>query len=410
VDAYLKSGLNAEAFNTARSVFQMESNNLGNLLWYADFMAANDNAGEATQVLEDALRLRPDEKSLYLSLAKIYSADGQQAETKDTLAKLLALENISTEEYINVANLYLHLNEPAEAQQIISKAIADNPDPDSGETRDLVYSILSFGEYWNSFVLLSNMGLNYPIFISDRCSPEKQFGTFHRFLRRALYKRVTGVIAQTLKAKIIYSQQFRNHNIQVIGNPIRMISEKQAYIEKEKIVLSVGRLIKTKHHDKLIQIFADIAENGWRLVIVGDDALKEDNRTSLEYLIRSLDMTDRIILAGNVKDVDTYYCRSQIFAFTSSSEGFPNAIGEAMSAGLPVIAFNCVAGPDELIIDGETGFLVRMFDYEAFGSKMKLLMSDDHLRHRMGDSGMKTIKNYAADIIGKKYLDFILND
>lgn len=271
-------------------------------------------------------------------------------------------------------------------------------------------SILSFGEYWNSFVLLSNMGLNYPIFISDRCSPEKQFGTFHRFLRRALYKRVTGVIAQTLKAKIIYSQQFRNHNIQVIGNPIRMISEKQAYIEKEKIVLSVGRLIKTKHHDKLIQIFADIAENGWRLVIVGDDALKEDNRTSLEYLIRSLDMTDRIILAGNVKDVDTYYCRSQIFAFTSSSEGFPNAIGEAMSAGLPVIAFNCVAGPDELIIDGETGFLVRMFDYEAFGSKMKLLMSDDHLRHRMGDSGMKTIKNYAADIIGKKYLDFILND
>lgn len=145
-NAYLKSGLHAEAFNTARSVFKMEPNNLANLQWYCDFMAVNDNADEAVQVLEDALRLRPQEKSLYLSLAKIYSANGQKAETRATLTKLLALENISTEEYINVANLYLHLNEPVEAQQIISKAISDNPDPDFQETRDLAYSVLSFGD------------------------------------------------------------------------------------------------------------------------------------------------------------------------------------------------------------------------------------------------------------------------
>ncbi|NLW72511.1 MAG: tetratricopeptide repeat protein [Chloroflexi bacterium] len=145
-DAYLAAGMNAEAFNVARSVFQLESNNLANLFWYSDFMVRNDNEREALEVLKDALRLRPEEKSIYLALAKIYSASGQKSETKETLSKLLALENISTEEYINVANLYLHLNEPQEAQHIISMAIADNPKPDFGETRDLAYSVISFGD------------------------------------------------------------------------------------------------------------------------------------------------------------------------------------------------------------------------------------------------------------------------
>lgn len=145
-EAYLKAGLHSEAFNSARSVYQMEPNNLQNLLWYCNFMAENDNPSESTQVLEDALRLRPDEKAIYLTLAKIYSAEGSKADTKQILHKLLSLENITTEEYINVANLFLNLNEAAEAQQIISKAIADNPQPDFGETRDLAYSVLRFGD------------------------------------------------------------------------------------------------------------------------------------------------------------------------------------------------------------------------------------------------------------------------
>jgi len=271
-------------------------------------------------------------------------------------------------------------------------------------------SILSFGEYWNSFVLLSIIGLDYPVYISDRCSPAKQFGNTHHFLRKLLYRRAAGVIAQTAKAQSLYSNQFINNNIRVIGNPIRMISCKNKKIEREKIILTVGRLIRTKHHDILIRLFSEVSEEGWRLVIVGDNALKEDTRSALEQLVDSLGMTDRIILAGNIKDVDTYYCRSQIFAFTSSSEGFPNVIGEAMSAGLPVIAFNCIAGPEELIRDGETGYLVDLFDNDTFRDRLRKLMNDHHLRSRMGAAGMKVIEDYASEKIGQRYLDFILTN
>ena len=77
-------------------------------------------------------------------------------------------------------------------------------------------TILSFGEYWNSLVLLSLIGLDFPVYISDRCQPTKSLGTLHDRLRKSLYPAASGIIAQTLIAKKIYRQQKLNKNITVI--------------------------------------------------------------------------------------------------------------------------------------------------------------------------------------------------
>src|ERR1035437_8915929 len=58
-------------------------------------------------------------------------------------------------------------------------------------------SILSFGEYWNSFVLLALYGLKYPIFVSDRCQPDKNWHFVHKHLRKWFYPKAKGIIAQT---------------------------------------------------------------------------------------------------------------------------------------------------------------------------------------------------------------------
>ena len=63
----------------------------------------------------------PEEKALYLTLARTYVNLNQIEDTKETLNRMLALEDIETEEYVNVANLYLHLNEADEASRIIKK-------------------------------------------------------------------------------------------------------------------------------------------------------------------------------------------------------------------------------------------------------------------------------------------------
>lgn len=269
-------------------------------------------------------------------------------------------------------------------------------------------SILSFGEIWNNLVMIALYGLNYPIYLSDRCQPNKSFAKKHYILRKILYPKSNGIIAQTQKAKDIYLSQFKHDNIVVIGNPIRNIP--LCSIKKENIVLSIGRLIKTKNFDQLIDIFARINLKNWKLIIVGGDSLKQRNSIILQEKIHKLKMQNNIILAGTQKDVESYLYRSKIFAFTSSSEGFPNVIGEAMSAGLPVVAYDCTAGPSEMIIDNRNGYLIPLFDTELFYNRLKYLMENTEQANLMGSLAKQDIQKFSIEIIGEQYYKFITNN
>ena len=267
-------------------------------------------------------------------------------------------------------------------------------------------TILSFGEYWNSFVLLALLRTKYPVYISDRSQPDKSLGRFHELLRKWLYPKSAGVILQSEKAKLIYRKKIDNINIRVIGNPIREIKPRPG-IQRENHVLMVGRLIKSKHQDRLIRIFAAINKRNWKLILVGYDHLKQANMDPLKKLTVELGISDRVVFAGKQSEVEKYYLSSKIFAFTSSSEGFPNAIGEAMSAGLPVIAYDCVAGPSEMIKDGENGFLIPLFDDIQFKTKLELLMDRPELREKFGRAAKESIHKFNLQDIGEQFYQFI---
>ena len=269
-------------------------------------------------------------------------------------------------------------------------------------------TVLSFGEYWNSFVLLALFGLKTSVYVSDRCQPDKSLGKFHDWLRKLLYPTAAGIIAQTEIAKVLYKQMYSHSNIRVIGNPIREISVK-ADVARQKIVLCVGRLIKTKNHDELIRLFMRINQSGWKLVIVGDDALKQNNLVRLRKLVNELGAENVIELIGSRSDVDEFYLQSSIFVSTSSSEGFPNVIGEAQSSGLPVVAFDCTAGPSDMIDNEVNGFLVPLFDYALFEQRLSQLMKDEELRLRLGAEASKSIQAFKSTTICDKYFNMILN-
>ena len=269
-------------------------------------------------------------------------------------------------------------------------------------------TLLSFGELWNNFVLLATLGLKVPVFVSDRCQPDKSLGRVHDVLRNWLYPKATGVICQTEAAKRIYQQLFNHANFVVIGNPIRDI-EPNTTLPKENIILTVGRLIKTKHHDELIQIFASINAPDWRLVIVGDDALKQNNKVRLKQLAKDLGIAERVELVGKRSDVDNFYNQARIFAFTSSSEGFPNVIGEAMSSGLPVVAYDCTAGPSDLIEDGKSGYLIPLHDTKAFKDGLEKLIYDEKTRINFGLEAKSIIKKFSVENIGQQFELTIFN-
>ena len=268
-------------------------------------------------------------------------------------------------------------------------------------------SVLSFGELWNNFVLLALIGTKVPVVISDRCQPDKSLGRVNDVLRNWLYPAAHAIVCQTEMACLIYKKKLGDLNYITIGNPIREIVVSESIV-KEKIILSVGRLIKSKNFDQLITIFAALNATDWKLVIVGADALKQRNKALLERQIDVLGVKDKVVLTGEQLDVEAYYQRASIFAFTSSSEGFPNVIGEAMSAGLPIVAYDCLAGPSDLISDNETGFLIPLFDQKKFSQKLMVLMQNDDLRARLGKNAQIKIKKFDAVSISEQFLKVML--
>ena len=267
-------------------------------------------------------------------------------------------------------------------------------------------TILSFGEYWNNLTLLSLIGLRYSTFISDRSQPNKNLGRLHHFLREKLYPMSTGYIAQTREAARICLENGWNKNVTVIGNPIRKIKSYQED-KKENNVLSVGRLIPTKHFDVLIRIFAEINPADWKLVIVGGNAKSMTLMETYQHLIQELGMEKKILLTGESFEVDKYYAKSKIFAFTSSSEGFPNALGEAMKAGLAVIAYDCVAGPSDMIQDQKNGFLIPLHQKELFKTNLIKLMESETLRKNFGGQAHLEMEKYTVEKVGNLYYNFI---
>ena len=262
-------------------------------------------------------------------------------------------------------------------------------------------SVLSFGEMYNSFVLLSSFFTNAKYFVGDRSQPDKKWGFFHEKMRKLIYCRADGIVAQTTYAKDFFAKELHHKNIKVIPNPNR--NHQYIKTEKQNIVLYMGRLIKSKRVDLLLDIFSKINNPNWKLWIVGDGPQKE----TLEKQLYKLNCKDSITLFGARRDIDEFYSKAQIFAFTSVSEGFPNVLIEALSFALPCVSFDCVAGPSDIIEEQQNGFLIPLLDAKMFQEKLALLMSDQELRYKMSENALVSSKKYDVNVISAQFLKFI---
>ncbi|WP_117882555.1 glycosyltransferase family 4 protein [Aureibaculum luteum] len=265
---------------------------------------------------------------------------------------------------------------------------------------DFVISILSTT---NILTLLATSGLGIKIFIRDAMSPFRKRNKFERILRKLLYKKAAGVITMTQIAKDIIQKETGVKNIRIIPNPVRII--KDDHQKKEKIILNVGRLIPAKGQFFLLEACRLINNKDWKFVILGEGNL----RKKLEEQINDLNIKGQVLLPGVEKNIDKWLNKSSIFVLPSISEGFPNALLEAMSAGLPVVSFDCKVGPSDIIDDGENGYLVPEGNVHLLAEKIAFLMENATLRNSIAEKAKLDSKKYEIGIISEKILDFCTN-
>jgi GalNAc-alpha-(1->4)-GalNAc-alpha-(1->3)-diNAcBac-PP-undecaprenol alpha-1,4-N-acetyl-D-galactosaminyltransferase len=260
---------------------------------------------------------------------------------------------------------------------------------------------------YNSFVLLFSRGLGINVYVSDRSNPyrnteltfrkdpiKRHDGILHYFLKKILYKKAAGILVQTEKAKEIEANFSGHHNIILFPNPVRDIKEYPEE-DRENWIINVGRFINTKNQLFLIEAFGKIRFGDWKLVFAGDGPQLE----KAKKIANDLKLSDHIYFLGNVNDVDRYLRKSEIFAYPSTSEGFPNALTEAMKSSLACIAYDCVAGPSDIISDGINGILVEVGDRLEFQNKLEELMKDSSKRSEFQNTSAKAMDKFNKDEI-----------
>lgn len=174
--------------------------------------------------------------------------------------------------------------------------------------------------------------------------------------------------------------------------------------KKEKSVVAVGRLHTVKGFDRLLEIWKETVSNhpDWKLYIVGDG----DEKQNLVNLTNNLDITDSVIFTGALphhKVMETLE-RSSLYAMTSYSEGFGFVLIEAMSCGLPPVAFDVRVGPRAIINDGVNGILVEDNNIEAFSSALCSLMDNAELRLEYSKNALERAKDFTEEKIIEKWI------
>ena len=189
-------------------------------------------------------------------------------------------------------------------------------------------------------------------------------------------------------------------NICVIPDPLSF-SPTQHSLLTEKRVIAVGRYVYQKGFDLLLQAWTIIEKQfpDWELVVFGDG-----NREPYEHQMKELGIDrKRCHLNGPTADIQKEYVNSSVFAFSSRFEGFGMVLVEAMACGLPVVSFACPCGPQDIVRNGEDGFLVANGNVDDLAQQLIKLMADDNLRTAFAHRAYQNVQRFNMEHIALRW-------
>lgn len=264
----------------------------------------------------------------------------------------------------------------------------------------------------NVMALLSSIGLNIPVVVCVVANPSMEYSSHQLYITMAsTFRRAAGVVLQMEGQKKFFPPAIQELTT-ILHNPLNPAFLRERYEgEREKTIVSVGRLDSNKNHSLLLKAFARLAPKypDWKVVIYGEGNYLK----SLTSLAQALGIRDRVVFAGQVSDLEERIYRAGCFVLSSNEEGMPNALLEAMALGLPCVSTDCpCGGPKELIRDGFNGILTPVGDVARMENAIVRIIGNPGFAKTLGTKAAEVVQTYHPDRVNAEweaYLRGIIN-
>ena len=176
---------------------------------------------------------------------------------------------------------------------------------------------------------------------------------------------------------------------------------------ESRIAISAGRLHSLKNFQSLINVWELVHRRHpeWKLQIWGEG----EEREILQSQIERMGLTNVVLLMDYTPDLREKMSEASIFVLSSLSEAFSLVTVEAMTVGIPTVAYRCSGGLRYVVKEGNTGFLVPENDEKAFADKVCLLIENDGQRKAMGKAAFEESRKYATENIISQWMSLFDN-
>lgn len=247
-----------------------------------------------------------------------------------------------------------------------------------------------------------------PLIVCERiCPVDLRLNLIWKLLMKIAYTRANAVTVQFDSFKFMYNGNYLNKCYTTPNYIAKPDKEKCISSERNEKVrfVSCGRLNASKQFETMISMFGEIHKElpASELHIYG----RGPYQGRLEVLISNMGLNDSVFLEGYTTDTYGVLVDSDVYFMTSKSEGFPNALSEAMAVGLPSVSFSCNPGIDELADYGKRGIVVPLNDNESFISATLKLCENIELQKSISDQAKVVSSFYSMENVKKSWDDVI---
>jgi len=258
--------------------------------------------------------------------------------------------------------------------------------------------------------LISRILYNSPTIYTVHSSMLDLYFPKSRWQSLAIYKFAAGIVAVSDAIESMIKSEYQLNNTETIHNPVDIQAIQKSALEETgieyKYILAVGRMKDNiKQFDKLITAYSKSAlpEKNIKLVILGDG----EDRIDIEKQIAAMHLSQNVILKGFDKNPYPYMKNALFFVLSSKREGLPTVILESLACGTPVVSFDCVSGPREMVIDRKNGLLVDDQNFEKLTEAIDLLANDEVLYENCKRNAVESAERFSLEIIGNQWLEYL---